>query len=261
MHRVLYAHPVARFALALLGVAALVARWRRDHRDPLVVFCALGVLAVAAGRVTGHHSWARALPAAVIPAQLAAALAVVEAGSRRVRAVWAALLAGALLAGAWAQAGALGYVVPADALPGPVAEKYRRPWPGYGWITSRVRYGDVVMADGRVARQVPAYGPYTVAPATRTSSWPTRNAASPPPGRTSRRARHRPSGGASSGSTRCAGCWTTGAYCTTRRCGRWPGGRGGGAVRGAMRGRGPTAVAGPGGPGWTVRAAVAFPGA
>lgn len=164
MHRVLYAHPVARFGLALLGVAALVARWRRDHRDPLVVFCALGVLAVAAGRVTGHYSWARALPAAVIPAQLAAALAVVEAGSRRVRAVWAALLAAALLAGAWAQAGALGYVVPADALPGPVAEKYRRPWPGYGWITSRVRYGDVVMADGRVARQVPAYGPYTVAP-------------------------------------------------------------------------------------------------
>ncbi|MFI1128578.1 hypothetical protein ACH4UX_05860 [Streptomyces althioticus] len=164
VHRVLYAHPAARFGLVLLGVAALVGRWRRDHRDPLVVFCALGVLAVAAGRVTGHYSWARALPAAVIPAQLAAALAVVGAGSRRVRSVWAVLLAGALLAGAWAQAGTLGYVVPADALPGPVEEKYRRPWPGYGWITRWVRYGDVVMAEGRVARQVPAYGPYTVAP-------------------------------------------------------------------------------------------------
>ncbi|SCD95586.1 hypothetical protein [Streptomyces althioticus] len=164
VHRVLYAHPGVRFGLVLLGAAALVGRWRRDHRDPLVVCCALGVLAVVAGRVTGHYSWARALPAAVIPAQLAAALAVVGAGSRRVRSVWAVLLAGALLAGAWAQAGALGYVVPADALPDPVAEKYRRPWPGYGWITRWVRYGDVVMAEGRVARQVPAYGPYTVAP-------------------------------------------------------------------------------------------------
>ncbi|MGA5569421.1 hypothetical protein ACPCIX_12880 [Streptomyces pseudogriseolus] len=164
VHRVLYDHPAARYGLALLGVAALVPRWRRDHRDPLVVFCALGVLIVAVGRITGHHSWARALPAALIPAQLAAALAVVEAGARRVRAVWAALLAGALLAGAWAQAGALGYVVPADALPGPVADRYRRPWPGYGWITRWVRYGDVVMAEGRIARQVPAYGPYTVAP-------------------------------------------------------------------------------------------------
>ncbi|MGW3384835.1 hypothetical protein ACWDCO_32280 [Streptomyces albogriseolus] len=164
VHRVLYAHPVTRFGLVLLGVAALVGRGRRDHRDPLVVFCALGVLIVAAGRITGHYSWGRALPAVVIPAQLAAALAVVEAGARRARAVWAALLAVALSAGAWAQAGALGYVVPADALPGPVAEKYRRPWPGYGWITRWVRYGDVVMAEGRVARQVPAYGPYTVAP-------------------------------------------------------------------------------------------------
>ncbi|MFJ8188014.1 hypothetical protein [Streptomyces sp. NPDC096105] len=164
VHRVLYAHPVARFGLVLLGVAALVPRWRRDHRDPLVIFCALGVLVVVAGRITGHHSWGRALPAAVIPAQIAAAVAAVGAGSRRVRAVWAALLAGALLAGGWAQAGALGYVVAADALPGAVADRHRPPWPEYGWITRWVRYGDVVMAEGRAARQVPAYGPYTVAP-------------------------------------------------------------------------------------------------
>ncbi len=227
VHRVLYDHPAARYGLALLGVAALVPRWRRDHLDPLVLFCALGVLIVAVGRITGHYSWARALPAALIPAQLAAALAVVEAGARRVRAVWAALLAGALLAGAWAQAGALGYVVPADALPGPVVEKYRRPWPGYGWITRWVRYGDVVMAEGRIARQVPAYGPYTVAPATPTSSSPASNAARPPRRRTSPRARPRRSGGVSSGSTRCGGYWTAAARWTTPPCGRWREGRAG----------------------------------
>ncbi|MER7737542.1 hypothetical protein ABTX34_04280 [Streptomyces sp. NPDC096538] len=164
VHRVLYEDLPARFWLVLLGVAALVPRWRRDHRDPLVVFFALGVLIVAAGWLTGRHSWGRALPAVTIPAQLAAATAVLEAGRRRARAAWAVLLTGALLAGGWAQAGMLGYVVPADALPGAVADKYRPAWPGYGWLTRQVRYGDVVMAEGRVARQVPAYGPYTVAP-------------------------------------------------------------------------------------------------
>lgn len=168
VHRVLYAHPVARYGLVLVGVAALAARWRRDRRDPLVVFFAVGALIVGAGWVSGHYSWGRALPAVVIPAQLAAALAVFAAGRRWVRAGWAALLAGGLLVGAWAQAGVLGYVVPRDALPGvvgeAVAERYREPWAGYHWITPWVGYGDVVMAEGRVARQVPAYGAYTVAP-------------------------------------------------------------------------------------------------
>ncbi|WP_320778991.1 hypothetical protein [Streptomyces sp. CRN 30] len=49
--------------------------------------------------------------------------------------------------------------------PGAVAAKYRVPWEGYGWITPWVRYGDVVMVRaGRGARQIPAYGAYTVAP-------------------------------------------------------------------------------------------------
>jgi hypothetical protein len=66
--------------------------------------------------------------------------------------------------GAWAQAGTLGYVVGRDALPGAVAAKYRTPWVGYHWITPWVKYGDVVMAPKFPARQIPAYGPYTVAP-------------------------------------------------------------------------------------------------
>lgn len=164
VHRVLYGHPVARFGLVLLGVAALVPRGRRDRRDPLVAFFALGALVVAAGWLSGHYSWARALPAALVPAQLAAALEAVGAGRRWLRAGWTALLAGALLVGGWAQAGTLGYVVPRGALPAVVEDRYRVPWAGYHWITPWVRYGDVVMAEGRPARQIPAYGPYTVAP-------------------------------------------------------------------------------------------------
>lgn len=170
VHRVLYTQLLARYGLVLLGLAALIPRWLRDRRDPLVVFFALGVVVVSAGWVTGHYSWGRALPAVVVPAQVGVALAAVGAREGRVRVrvrgrgVWALLLGGALVVGGWAQAGTLGYVVPRDVLPEAVAERYREPWTGYHWITPWVRYGDVVMAEGRAARQVPAYGAYTVAP-------------------------------------------------------------------------------------------------
>ncbi|MFG2554823.1 hypothetical protein ACGFWF_33510 [Streptomyces sp. NPDC048581] len=38
------------------------------------------------------------------------------------------------------------------------------PWVGYHWVTPWVKYGDVVMARTVPARQIPAYGAYTVAP-------------------------------------------------------------------------------------------------
>ncbi|GAA3493634.1 hypothetical protein GCM10019016_007330 [Streptomyces prasinosporus] len=164
VHRVLYDDPAARFGLVLLGAAALVARWRRDRRDPLAPFFLLGLLVVAAGWLSGHYSWGRALPAVVIPAQLAAALEAVRAGRRGVRAARTALLAGALAVGAWAQAGTLGYAVPHGALPQAVRDGHRPPWTGYHWITPWVGYGDVVMAETGPARRIPAYGPYTVAP-------------------------------------------------------------------------------------------------
>ncbi|MFF4687733.1 hypothetical protein [Streptomyces sp. NPDC001307] len=165
IHKPLYEHLAARFGLVLLGVAALVLRFRRDRWDPLVLFFALGVLVFAAGGLSGHYSWGRALPAALIPAQLAAALEAVSAGRRAMgRAGWACLLGAALLVGAWTQVGTLGYVTGRAALPSAVASKYRTPWVGYHWITPWVKYGDVVMARTTPARQIPAYGPYTVAP-------------------------------------------------------------------------------------------------
>ncbi|WP_373308881.1 hypothetical protein [Streptomyces minutiscleroticus] len=164
IHRPLYREPLAHYGLALLGVAALAVRLRRDRRDPLVLFFALGALLYAAGRATGHYSWGRALPAALIPAQLAAALAVTGDGRAAVRRTFGVLLVPALLAGFCAQSGALGYVIRPQALPAPLADHYRKPWTGYHWTTPWVRYGDVVMAERFPARQIPAYGPYTVAP-------------------------------------------------------------------------------------------------
>ncbi|GGU72541.1 hypothetical protein GCM10010260_00220 [Streptomyces filipinensis] len=164
IHKPLYEDLAARFGLVLLGVAALVLRFRRDRWDPLVLFFVLGALVFAAGGLTGHYSWGRALPAALIPAQLAAALEVVSAGRRAVRAGWACVLCAALAVGAWTQIGTLGYVTGRAALPSPVAARYRTPWVGYHWITPWVKYGDVVMARTFPARQIPAYGAYTVAP-------------------------------------------------------------------------------------------------
>ncbi|MFD5556530.1 hypothetical protein ACFWIA_22150 [Streptomyces sp. NPDC127068] len=164
IHRSLYGDPVARFGLAALGVLALAARWGRDRRDPLVLFFALGLLVVVLGGASGHHAWGRALPAVLIPAQLAAAVEAFGAGRRSWRTGYAVALAGALGFGAWAQSGTLGYVVPPERLPAAVAAKAREPWHGYRWITPWVRYGDVVMARTHPARQIPAHGPYTVAP-------------------------------------------------------------------------------------------------
>ncbi|PZH02454.1 hypothetical protein C1I97_21140 [Streptomyces sp. NTH33] len=164
VHRALYTDFLGRYWLALLGVAALALRWRRDRRDPLVIFFLLGAPVCAAGFADGHYSWGRALPAALIPAQLAAALEVVQGGLRAVRTCWAWALAAALAVGAWTQAGVLGYAVGRDALPDVLAADYTPPWPGYDWITPYVRYGEVVMARDLPSRQIPAYGPYTVAP-------------------------------------------------------------------------------------------------
>ncbi|SDG03387.1 hypothetical protein [Streptomyces griseoaurantiacus] len=167
VHRPLYEDLLPRYGLVLLGLAALLVRARRARWDALVVFCALAVLVFTAGGLTGHWSWGRVLPGVLIPAQLAVAVETCEAWGRlrrRGRAALALVLGAALAAGAWAQVGVLGYAVPRRALPAAVLARSPEPWPGYGWITPPVRYGDVVLARTGPARRIPAYGAYTVAP-------------------------------------------------------------------------------------------------
>ncbi|MFI7340110.1 hypothetical protein ACIBUY_19515 [Streptomyces sp. NPDC050085] len=165
IHRSLYRELPGRIWLvALVGGAALVLRCLRDRRDPLVLFCLFGITLFAAGGISGHWSWGRVLPAALIPAQVAAGLEVFSASRRAVRAAFGTVFAGALLTGLWTQSGTLGYVLPRSALPSAVEAKYGGQWSGYQWITPWVKYGDVVMASTWPARQIPAYGPYTVAP-------------------------------------------------------------------------------------------------
>ncbi|MEV1026539.1 hypothetical protein [Streptomyces sp. NPDC050264] len=165
IHRSLYRDLPGRFWLvALVGGAALALRWWRDRRDPLVLFCLFGAVVFAAGGLSGHWSWGRVLPAVLVPAQVAAGLEVFCAPRRAVRAGFGWVVAGALALGAWTQSGVLGCVLPRSALPSAVAAKYREPWAGYHWITPWVKYGDVVLAKKFPARQIPAYGAYTVAP-------------------------------------------------------------------------------------------------
>ncbi|MEU7137531.1 hypothetical protein [Streptomyces sp. NPDC046261] len=168
VHRPLYSHMAQRFCLvAALGVPVLAVRWRRDHRDPLALFFALGAVVFAAGWLSGHYAWGRVLPALLLPAQLALALEVAGAGGGGLRRALPAVTAVALLAGAWTQAGVLTYVLRKDAIP-PVLREVRAIglWPGFGWATAHVPKGATVMTDDYYAlRTLPAYGPYTVAPA------------------------------------------------------------------------------------------------
>ncbi|MEU7167013.1 hypothetical protein AB0A70_20615 [Streptomyces morookaense] len=171
VHRPLYDRLPQKFCLAaLLGGAALVLRLRRDRRDPLVLLCALGLAVFAAGGLTGHYAWGRVLPAVLLPAQLALALetarAAEAAGPRR-RRVLAGVTAAALLAGAWTQAGVVSYVLRREAVP-PVLRGAPAIalWPRFTWAARRLPAGATVLTDDYYAlRVLPAYGPYTVAPA------------------------------------------------------------------------------------------------
>ncbi|MER6121165.1 hypothetical protein ABT173_00375 [Streptomyces sp. NPDC001795] len=164
IHRPLYSDMWSRFGPASVGVLVLLHRWWRNKRDPLAIFCLLGTLTVLAGGLTDHWSWGRALPAAVIPAQLALALTLAEGVGRLARNAFLTIASAALLIGCWAQAGTLGYVFVGDALPQAVQEKT---WPtrqGYDWMTPWVKPGDTVMATFAASTMIPAYGAYTVAP-------------------------------------------------------------------------------------------------
>ncbi|MEV0440171.1 hypothetical protein AB0I84_19035 [Streptomyces spectabilis] len=165
IHRQLYTEMPQRFWLAALGLPALGARWRRDHKDPLVLMFALDCAVVAYGWLSGHYTYGRILGLTLVPLQFALAIELAAPrpwGTRRAALAGAAAL-GAAVGFGQVQAGA---VVP-RALD-PVGFDQPPRWPGYAWATDRIRPGDVVLTDGyRPTRSLPAFGADLVAPA-----WP-----------------------------------------------------------------------------------------
>lgn len=167
VHRWLYVSLVPWIGLALLvGVPALAIRFRRDHRDPLVLLFLSCGAAVAYGWFSGHYSWGRLTPGAVLAAQLAAAVELARLPWRRAwRTTFVPTAALALLLGAWIQAGAALLALPAGAVPPGVAAVVRHvtPWTGYSWLSPYLHYGDVVMTrDVPAVEMLAAYGYYTV---------------------------------------------------------------------------------------------------
>ncbi|MET8470425.1 hypothetical protein ABZY90_09560 [Streptomyces sp. NPDC006422] len=136
--------------LALLGVPALWARFRRAPWDPLAVLCGLGLAALAYAALARPSAYGAAIVLTVVPLQCALAIAVAAprpwARPRRV--------VGALAA-AGAAVGLLATVL--DPPPS---------WPGYTWATRHMAPGDVVLTDGhRPIRSLPGHGAALVAPA------------------------------------------------------------------------------------------------
>ncbi|TGB08066.1 hypothetical protein E2651_20285, partial [Streptomyces sp. MZ04] len=165
IHRQLYTEMPQRFWLAALGLPALYLRWRRDHKDPLILMFALECAVVAYGWLSGHYTYGRILGLTLVPLQFALA---VELAAPRPWGTRRAALAGATALGACVgffqiQAGA---VVPRTL--DPIGFDQPPRWPSYGWAASRLREGDVVLTDGYgPTRTIPAFGANLVAPA-----WP-----------------------------------------------------------------------------------------
>jgi len=166
MHAYLYSRPLAFYGLALLALPALWRRLRRDRTDPLVLLCLAGLLAVAAGAVTGRYSLGRLWPAAMLSAQIALGIDLCERARRKVDQVLVSVPVIALVFGLAVQGGHLALAVPQRWLPAVLARHHQ--WPDYAWLDRYIKTGDVIVTDDYDAlRMVPAYGARTIPPA-----WP-----------------------------------------------------------------------------------------
>lgn len=136
--------------LALIGVPPLWLRLRRDRKDPLVLLCAAGVVALAYAALVHPSAYGAAMVLTVVPVQLALAitLAAPRPWARRRRVLGALAATGA----------ALGFL--ATVLDPPPS------WPAYTWAAQHIPPGDTVLTSGyRPVRALPGYGPTLVAPA------------------------------------------------------------------------------------------------
>ncbi len=163
IHKVLYNNLFPVYGLVMVvGVVALGMRFARDRRDPLVLWFLVALAMVTAGWFLDKWSYGRVLPAVVIPAQIAAAIAAAEAGRKLVKVLFGTALAVALAMGLWGQRSGLGFILRQDALSTTITEGTWQPPRTYHWVAEHAKYGDVFMTDWKAAQKLPAFGFYTV---------------------------------------------------------------------------------------------------
>jgi hypothetical protein len=164
VHKALYTSMPSRFGFALLGLPALLIRFRRDRLDPLCLLFASSASLFALGAATGHYSLGRVWPAVMLAAQIALALELVLPVTRRLHHAALAVVAAAVGIGCWTQLGILGYAVPSMAAPlanASVQEFHLAD--SYRWITRHVPSGAVLLSNDRNSlAAVPAFGYNTV---------------------------------------------------------------------------------------------------
>ncbi|HET6214775.1 MAG TPA: hypothetical protein VFE14_18050 [Micromonosporaceae bacterium] len=159
----------------LLGLPALVLRWRRDRTDPLVLMFVLGAVVVAAAVLTRQHQFLRVIPVMMLPLQVAFGMFVVDRAAPAAARVGTAAAAALVFVAGFAVNTAPGLGVlsalPVRWLPRAVADDLRT-LPIGADPTDRVRQfappGSTVLTDSKwTDRRLNLLGYYAVNP-----GWP-----------------------------------------------------------------------------------------
>lgn len=158
--------------LVVLTLPALVARWRRDHRDALVWIVALSAVVVGVAASTGNYVYVRAVSAGMVAAHVALAVELMEQGWWRhaTGRVWTALTVPACAVTLVLNSGNLLYILPANDTVARVQHSlgHTAVPPDHSWLARHLVRGDVVLTDDVEAQRIiTAYGALTVAP-----GWP-----------------------------------------------------------------------------------------
>ncbi|MCQ4084907.1 hypothetical protein NGB36_31160 [Streptomyces sp. RB6PN25] len=159
-HKGLYGRRVITwYGLSVVGVPALVMRWRRHRLDPLVLLYVMDIAIATYGWFSGHYTYGRIFGLLLMPPQFALAVELTRPRP------WTRLRK--TMAGAAAAAGCIGLAVQVGAvweIPwSPVPLQHLVTWPSYRWAADRIPVGDVVLTDGWHATHVlPAYGIFLV---------------------------------------------------------------------------------------------------
>ncbi len=166
IHKPLVSNLWHRYGYALIGVPALIARFRRPLGRELLIMFGLAVSVVTIGALTGSYSLARAIPIVLLPLHLSIAAWVADAKGRRLVGVAVVLVVLALGVRAQASGVARAFVW-ADA-------KTLREWrvpsvhSPYTPLLKSLAPGSVAISDDpQAGRALNPHGTFTVAP-----GWP-----------------------------------------------------------------------------------------